>query len=88
MLVYAYKVVVSVTITVMLTRAENSSVIGDECPFDDGDRDHNKSLALNVETFEANSPYVFNWTDSERGLALGAYFYGYVLTQVSLIHTI
>ncbi|GFR07831.1 hypothetical protein TNCT_274031, partial [Trichonephila clavata] len=74
---YAQRVCLSVTIVAMINHTaleqgkNNTSSIDDTCEITHG---------INVTSTEEEGDYL--WTPSMQGVVLGAYFYGYVCTQV------
>lgn len=73
-LVYAYKVVLSVAIVAMVghqTDNNNNTNVTGQC------------LASNSGSDSSSvKPGQFEWTENERSILLGAFFYGYVITQL------
>ena len=72
-LVYAYKVVFSVVIVAMVghhTNSNNINVTG-EC-FVNGSANYSESIRKGE----------FAWTQNQQSILLGAYYYGYVITQL------
>jgi len=73
--VYAMRVNLSVAIVAMVNNtaiSPNSTYNNDTCP--------NLEPVPSNTTHNGDGP--FNWDSEEQGLILGAFFYGYVLTQV------
>ncbi|XP_054159719.1 putative inorganic phosphate cotransporter [Oppia nitens] len=71
-LVYAFKGFLGVAIVAMVKHQNTSKLIDSECPADDSENGYNN----NGKSGE------FEWTDSQQTLVLGAFFYGYVVTQI------
>lgn len=68
-LVYAFKVVLAMTIVVMVSKTNGTSVnTNSECPAPNATTHHNE---------EGD----FDWSDTVQGYVLGSFFYGYVVTQ-------
>jgi len=67
-LMYAYRVVLSVTIVAMVGQ-ENSTQESYDCPVDN-------------MTYGEYKDGEFNWDTEQQATLLGAFFYGYVLTQI------
>ena len=84
-LIYSYKVVLSVAIVAMVGKGEGNSGSSDECK-----ASHNTSLVSTTPSSalfsstasSSSSDDKFDWTDSQRNAVLGAFFYGYVITQL------
>ena len=72
-LVYAYKVVLSVTIVAMVGH-NSSEHYSDECK----DSITNTNITSNHTITTGD----YNWTEQQSTSVLGAFFYGYVLTQI------
>jgi len=73
--VYAMRVNLSVAIVAMVNStatASNSSIDNDTCP----------SPYAPSNTSHTSSDGPFNWSSEEQGFILGAFFYGYVVTQL------
>lgn len=74
-LIYAMRIILSIGIVAMVNKPvldRNISKIGQECPF--GDPVKNPEVSSN--------DHPFNWDPQEQGLILGAFFYGYIFTQI------
>lgn len=71
-LVYAYKVVLSVAIVAMAGhQTDNNTIVISECLVNNSGS--NSSLV---------KPGEFEWTSNQQSILLGAFFYGYVITQL------
>ena len=78
-LIYAYKVVLSVTIVAMVGHQSNNSDYSDDCK----DPWTNTTTANHGNNTEQSQKIGdFDWTEQQSTAVLGAFFYGYVLTQV------
>ena len=72
-LIYGHNVVLSVAIVAMVGhKKNNNSIVFSECLVNNSNSDSGGS----------NRPGEFDWTPEQQSLLLGAYFYGYVITQI------
>lgn len=76
-LVYSLRVNLSVAIVAMAKRDNTSDIpVNNECPASNHST-FNSSANLYEETGE------FDWDEKTKGVILGAFFYGYILTQIA-----
>lgn len=83
-LIYSYKVVLSVAIVAMVGRSESNSDFSTECESSESSSNSSfiTSTTLAPTTSVSPSGDTFDWTSSQTNAVLGAFFYGYVITQL------
>jgi ACS family sodium-dependent inorganic phosphate cotransporter-like MFS transporter 5 len=73
-LLYAYKVALSVALVAMVTHSTNSS--------DDSSSECQVTQNNSTNDTETTGEGEFDWTGDQQAMILGAFFYGYAVTQI------